>query len=136
MTNVSLIKQYLPENLVELALNFDIPDKYLVEDTNLIVMILESRSIDTTEEKQNWFNLIPLMNSEQIDKLRAILTKEKVKLKEIEEKYDKKKKEIKDKYIKKREEDWYVKKVEEIKEKEDVFTEKEAEEAEDLLDMI
>jgi len=106
MTNVSLIKQYLPENLVELALNFDIPDKYLVEDTNLIVMILESRSIDTTEEKQNWFNLIPLMNSEQIDKLRAILTKEKVKLKEIEEKYDKKKKEIKDKYIKKREEDW------------------------------
>lgn len=136
MTDPHLIEQYLPEEVQEQAKLFDIPEKYLIEDPELIVMVLQSRSIDTTEEKQNRFNLLPLMNAEQLDKLRAILVKEKTKLKEIEEKYSKKKQDIKDKYLKKREDDGYIKKVEAIKEKEQIVASQDEEDAEDLLDMI
>lgn len=136
MTDPHLIEQYLPKELHELAKKFEIPEKYLIEDVELIIMVLQSRSIDTTEEKQNRFNLLPLMNDEQIEKLRTILVKEKTKLKEIEDKYNKKKQDIKDKYLKKREEDGYVKKVEKIKEKEVASAQKDEEDAQDLLDMI
>lgn len=136
MTDVSLIKQYLPEELWEVAQKYDIPDSYLQNDPELIVMILQSRSIDTEEEKQNWFNLLPLMNDEQIEKLRSILVKEKTKLKEIEEKYEKKKQEIKQKYLNKREDSWYAEKVAESKKQEQIHARKDAEAADDLLDMI
>ena len=99
-------------------------------------MILRSRSIDTHEEKQNWFNLLPLMNDEQIEKLRNILLKEKRKLKEIEEKYSKKKQEITKKYVNKREESQYIKKVSHIRKKEAELDAKEDKEAEALLENI
>ena len=59
-------------------------------------MLLWSRSIEKPEEKQSWFNLMPLMNDEQIVKLEDILTREKQKLEEIEKKYEEKKIEIGD----------------------------------------
>ncbi len=88
MTNVQLIEQKLPSDLHEQAKLFSIPDDFLEDMPELIELILRSRSIDTTEEKQNRFNLLPLMNTTQLEKLNAILQKEKVKLQEIEEKYE------------------------------------------------
>jgi len=79
---------------------------------------------------------MPLMNDEQLEKLRGILVKEKTKLKEIEEKYEKKKEEIKDKYLKKRDEDGYSEKVKAMKTKEESVAKQDAEQADDLLDMI
>jgi hypothetical protein len=99
MADSSLIKKYLPEELWQIATDFSIPDEFLKELPELVEMILRSRSIDTHEEKQNRFNLLPLMNDSQIEKLRAILLKEKKKLQQIEEKYETKKKEIKKKYL-------------------------------------
>jgi len=136
MALIDLIKQHLSEELREQAQEFAIPEEYFEKDVELISMILRSKSIDTTEEKQNWFNLLSMMNEEQVDKLRGILTKEKKKLEEIEQKYQKKKQEIKDKYLNKREESWYIKKVSKIKEEEENFEKKDEAEAEELLSMI
>ncbi len=136
MTDLKLIQQVLPKELREIATKFDIPEEFLKNETELMVMVLQSKSIDTDEEKQNRFNLLPLMNNEQVEKLRAILTKEKVKLKEIEEKYEKKKQEIKQKYLNKREESGYVEKVAQMKDQEKDVAQKDAEAADDLLEMI
>lgn len=136
MSNQAVVEQNLPKELREQAQRFDIPDEFLQSETNLVVMILQSRSIDTKEEKQNWFNLLPLMNGDQMEKLRAILVKEKTKLKEIEDKYEKKKEEIKEKYLNKREESGANEKVQEIKDEEKSHVAKDHEEAEDLLDLI
>lgn len=136
MTSVSLITSLLPEDLHDIAKKFTIPESFLENETPLIEMILRSRSVDTDEEKQNWFNLLPMMNNDQLSRLRDILVKEKEKLEEIEKKYEDKKKEIKEKYINTWEEKWYIKKVEELKSEEEEVSKKEEEEAESLLDMI
>lgn len=99
MTNIDLIKKYLPEDLWSYTSNFDIQDEYIIDMPDVIVLILRSKSIDTDQEKQNWFNLLPLMNDEQFDKLKDILLREKQKLDEIEQKYEEKKDEIKRKYL-------------------------------------
>lgn len=136
MIDIDLIKKYLPEDLWEFASKFDIPEDFLLEMNDLIEMVLRSKSIDTDDEKQNWFNLLPLMNNEQTDKLRDILVRERKKLEEIEKKYDHKKMEIKKKYLLKWQKMWYIKKVSEIQKTEQATKTKEDEEAEQLLDMI
>lgn len=136
MTDFALIEKYLPKDLHEIAKTFVIPQEFLEDTPDLIEMILRSRSIDTKEEKQNRFNLLPLMNVTQIEKLRAILVKEKTKLAEIEKKYEEKKIEIKKKYLTKRQEMWYVKQVEAIKHKEESLAEQDEADAEALLAWI
>ena len=136
MTDVNMIKSNLSEWVYELAIKFDIPEDFIKDMPDLIEMILLSKSLDSDDDKQNWFNLLPLMNSEQIQKLNDILVKEKKRLKEIEEKYEEKKTEIKKKYLQKWQQMWYVKKVSEIKEKEWAEKSKEDQEAEELLDKI
>ena len=66
------IQQYLPENLWSLAEWFDIPESFLENNASLIQLILESKSLAEHTEKQNWFNLLPIMSQEQIDKLNDI----------------------------------------------------------------
>jgi hypothetical protein len=136
MADVKLLKQYLPENLVEYASLFDIPEDFLEADPELIQLILESKALDTDEDKQNWFNLLPLMTEDQIIKLREILLKEKKKLEEIEAKYEKKKREIRQKYLLRWQKLGYMDKIKEIQEKEQAVKSKEEEEAEKLLDML
>ena len=92
------IMKFLPENLHQVALNYNIPDDMLEENADLVVLVLESKSISDQKEKQSWFDLYSLMNQEQIDKLRDILIREKQKLAEIEAKYQAKQEEIKRKY--------------------------------------
>jgi hypothetical protein len=70
----------------------------LENNPDLVVLVLESKSISDQKEKQSWFDLYSLMNQEQIDKLRDILTREKEKLAEIEARYQAKQEEIKRKY--------------------------------------
>ncbi len=131
-----LIKKHLPEDIWEVAWKFSLPEKFLETMPDLIELVLRSRSMDKHEEKQSWFNLMPLMNDEQMAKLRDILTREKNKLAEIEKKYEQKKVEIKKKYLLKRQNMWYIKKVQNIKDQEEVHREQEVEEAESLLENI
>lgn len=92
------IQNYLPENLWKLASEFSIPETFLASETGLIQLILESKSLSEHGEKQNWFNLLPIMSNEQMEKLKDILTREKQKLEEINQKYAKKQAEINQRY--------------------------------------
>jgi len=131
-----VIKQILPVHLHETAQEYTIPQDVLEKDTSLVVLILESRSLAQKEEKQNWFNLLSMMNSDQTEKLRWILQREKDKLQEIEEKYSSKKKQVKDKAEKVWNENLYTQKIENIKTSEAEHRKNEQEEANDLLDQI
>ena len=132
-TDTTLIKQYLPESLWKIASSFSIPDDFLKKQPRIIALVLGSKSMDTHDEKQSWFNLLPLMTKDQLVKLNEILTKEKQKLDEIEKKYEEKKRNIKEKYIKRRESMWYEKKMDQLEEKEQTNRQKDLQEAEALL---
>lgn len=136
MANMELIQKVLPQELWEKAATFTIPDKFLETMTDLIILVLNSKSMDTQEEKQSWFNLLPMMNDEQIGKLRDILTREKQKLEEIENKYEQKKEDVQNKLVQKWEDSGYQQKIATIKTTEAMVQEKEAAEAEHLLTQI
>lgn len=136
MANTELIQQKLPQELWQTAMKFTISDNFLENETNLTILILKSKSLAKDEEKQSRFNLIPMMNEEQIDKLRGILTREKDKIAEIESKYEKKKEEIKEKYQSKFDAVEYSKKITTMKNKEEDIREKDEEEADSLLENI
>ena len=95
MATQESVEKYLPEHLRKVALDYNIPDDMMENNSDLVVLVLESKSISDHKEKQSWFDLYNLMNLEQIDKLRDILTREKEKLAEIEAKYQAKQDEIK-----------------------------------------
>jgi hypothetical protein len=136
MANLDLIKAKLSPELREKAEKFTIPDEFLTTMPDLIILVLNSKSMDAAEEKQSRFNLLPMMNQEQIDKLRDILTREKQKLAEIEQKYEQKKDELKDKYTQKWEDMAYAKRMEEIKQQEAQHEATEEEQADNLLTQI
>ncbi|MCF7834775.1 hypothetical protein K9M48_01835 [Candidatus Gracilibacteria bacterium] len=131
-----LIKQKLPEDLWELASTFVIPENYLNNDSELIALVLKSKSIDKPEEKQSWFNLLAIMNKEQVDRLRDILIREKNKLEEIENKYEQKKEEIKQKYESRFKANDYERTMDKLQETENIHKEKDSEDADNLLSQI
>lgn len=104
MANTNLIQTKLPQDLREKAAHFQINDNLIETISDIIELILRSRSMDKDSDKQSWFNLLPLMNDEQTAKLKDILMREKEKLAEIEKKYEDKKTDIKEKFVKKFEE--------------------------------
>ena len=130
------IKKFLPENWRDIALNYNIPNDMLENNSDLVVLVLGSKSINESKEKQSWFDLYSLMNQEQIDKLRDILTREKEKLAEIEAKYQAKQEEIKKKYEETYASGVYQQQQDKIRDSEKTSREQEAVEADALLDQI
>lgn len=126
----------LPENLRSIATNYTIPNDMLENNTDLVVLVLESKSINEPKEKQSWFDLYSLMNQEQIDKLRDILTREKEKLAEIEAKYQAKQEEIKRKYEQTYASGAYQQQQDRIRDSEKSSREQEEVEADALLSQI
>lgn len=135
-----LIQRHLPPHVHEIAQKFVIPENFLISESNLITMILESPSLSTDntgdKDKQSWFDLLPLMKDDQLVKLRDILIREKTKLKELEEKYDKKKQDIKQRYLNKWEEKTYEQHMDSLKDKESAHQKRSEQEAEDLLEQL
>ena len=136
MSTQELIQKFLPEDLREIALNYDIPNDMLENNADLVVLVLWSKSINEPKEKQSWFDLYSLMNQEQIDKLRDILTREKEKLAEIEAKYQAKQEEIKRKYEETYASGAYQQQQDKVRDSEKEKAEKDAIEADALLDQI
>jgi len=136
MTPQENIQKYLPEYLREVAMNYNIPNDMLEINWDLVVLVLESKSINEPKEKQSWFDLYSLMNQEQIDKLRDILTREKQKLAEIEAKYQAKQDEIRKRYEETYESGAYQQQQDKIKESEQSTRQQEEVEADALLDQI
>jgi len=130
------IQQYLPKELREIAATFIIPEDFLAKMPDLVQLVLESKSLDKNDEKQSRFNLLPLMNDEQVAKLRDILSREKQKLAEIEQKYAQKKQEMSQKFVQKFEDGAYQKKMDQVRSQEQQNRDKDHEEADDLLNQI
>ncbi len=136
MATQESVEKYLPEHLRKVALDYNIPDDMMENNSDLVVLVLESKSINESKEKQSWFDLYSLMNLEQIDKLRDILTREKEKLAEIEAKYQAKQDEIKRKYEETYASGAYQAKQDEIKQSELSSRQQEEVEADALLSQI
>ena len=65
---------------------FTIPDEILAQYGELVKLILNTESMDFNE-KQYWFDIMPSMTDDQIDRLFDILDTERKKLEELEVKY-------------------------------------------------
>jgi hypothetical protein len=131
-----IIKKKIPQDLWELASKFVISETFLNQDPELIILVLRSKSIDKLEEKQSRFNLLSIMNKEQVDRLRDILIREKQKLEEIDKKYEEKKEEIKQKYENTFHSVNYEKTLDKLQENESINKEKDTQEADKLLTQI
>lgn len=136
MTAQESIQKYLPENLREVAAGYNIPDDMLENNWDLVVLVLESKSISEQKEKQSRFDLYSIMNQEQVNKLRDILTREKEKLAEIEARYQAKQEEIKKKYEQTYASWAYQQQQEKIRDSESATREQEEMEADALLNQI
>lgn len=137
MTSVDLIHQNLPEALRTSAMEYVINDESLKNRSDLIVLILNSKSIEGKEEKQSWFSLLPVMDQDQINKLADILHREQAKIQEIEQKYEEKKTSVIQKYEEKMySSPVYQNTINKIKEEEAKHEAKDDEEADKLLDNL
>jgi hypothetical protein len=136
MASQENIIKLLPEHLHSVAMNFSIPEDMLQNNTDLVVLVLESKSISEPKEKQSWFDLYSLMNQDQIDKLRDILTREKQKLAEIEAKYQAKQDEIKKRYEETYASGAYQQQQDKIRDEEKNSRQQEEVEADALLEQI
>jgi len=77
------IKQYLQEEYWEKASPYKIPKDFLISNPETVMLILDSLSISSVEEKQHWFDLILQMDDRQKNELRDILDREKKKFASI-----------------------------------------------------
>jgi len=67
--------------------DYNIPEEMKSQEPCLVYLILQSKSLDNSNEKQSWFDLYPLMNNDQTTQLYSILLKERYKLASINNKY-------------------------------------------------
>lgn len=77
---------------------FKISDEIQAKYPELIKLILETESMED-DERQYWFDIMPSMTAEQIDRLFNILDTERKKLEALEEKYKKQIKQLNEKHL-------------------------------------
>lgn len=77
---------------------FYITDESQAQFPELIKLILATESMDD-EERQYWFDIMPSMNDNQIDRLFNILETERRKLEELESKYQEEIKALNEKHL-------------------------------------
>lgn len=80
------------------AAKFTIPDEVQAKWPELVKLVLETESMDDNE-KQYWFDILPSMKAEQVDRLFNILQTEKDKLAELEKKYQEEIKTLNEKHL-------------------------------------
>lgn len=77
---------------------FTILDEIQAEYPELIKLVLATESMDSGE-KQYWFDILPSMTDEQVDRLFDILETERRKLEELELKYQEEIKNLNEKHL-------------------------------------
>lgn len=77
---------------------FVISDETQAQYKELVTLILDTDSMDDNE-RQYWFDIMPSMTDEQIDRLFNILDTEKNKLEELETKYQQEIKQLNEKHL-------------------------------------
>lgn len=78
--------------------NFTVNDEMNANYQELIQLILETESMED-DEKQYWFDIMPSMTNDQIDRLFNILDTERKKLEALEDKYKKEIKQLNEKHL-------------------------------------
>jgi hypothetical protein len=77
---------------------FQLSDEIQAKYPELIKLIIATESMDD-DERQYWFDIMPSMTDEQIDRLYDILETEKKKLEDLEVKYQKEIKSLNEKHL-------------------------------------
>ncbi len=77
---------------------FQVSDEIQAKYPELIKLIIATESMDD-DERQYWFDIMPSMTDEQIDRLYDILETEKKKLEDLEVKYQKEIKSLNEKHL-------------------------------------
>lgn len=114
------------------ASEFDIPKFVQKKYAGLINLIMETKSMDD-KERQYWFHILPIMSEKQVEKLRAILNKEKSKLSTIDSNYNNKMKALQEEKVNRWEQGEIKEKFADIKKKEQTYEEQEKAAEEELL---
>ncbi|PZM81965.1 hypothetical protein DLH72_04670 [Candidatus Gracilibacteria bacterium] len=77
---------------------FKISEEIQANYPDLVQLIIKTESMED-DERQYWFDIMPSMTNEQIDRLFNILDTEKRKLEALEEKYKKEIKQLNEKHL-------------------------------------
>lgn len=111
---------------------FDIPDTVKQQYPDLIPLILQTESMND-DERQYWFQILPIMTDEQIGKLREILMNEKNQLASLDKEYEQELKRINDKHVSEWKEFEAKEKRQKLQTAESVAQKTEQQQEEDLL---
>ena len=87
IANKTWIQNYLPQEVREIAYQVKIPYTLLQSNSGLITLILNSKAISTTWEKEQRIQSLLTMDDGQIEELQNTLRTENLKLELIEKKY-------------------------------------------------
>ncbi|MBU2524007.1 hypothetical protein KKG71_02330 [Patescibacteria group bacterium] len=113
------------------ASDFDIPDVVKKKHADLIQLILETESMND-EERDYWFQILPIMTDEQIEKFRAILENEKEQLAKLDAEYQEEIAKLNDKHV----DEWKQFESEEERRKRQEAEQKEAASDEDAAEKL
>ncbi len=114
---------------------FDIPDMVKKTYPDLVPLILETESMND-DERQYWFQILPIMTEDQVKKLREILANEKNQLAEIDKQYNREVKQINEQHVAEWKEFEKKDKRDQLIEKEKKTEEEEAKAQEELLGQL
>jgi len=115
--------------------NFDIPDVVYKDYPGIINLILETESMND-EERQYWFQILPIMTDDQIQKFKEILVNEKEQLSKLDQEYETELKSLNDKHMIEWKEFETKEKRRKLQEAEAAEEEKEAAKQEELLKQL
>lgn len=114
------------------AQKFEIPETVRKQYPDLIPLILATESMND-EERQYWFQILPIMTDDQVSKLKEILLNEKQQLASLDKEYEQELKRINSKHVS----EWKAyeakEKREKLKKVEGESKQAEQQEGEDLL---
>ena len=111
---------------------FNISDEVQANYPELVGLILKTESMED-DERQYWFDIMPSMTTEQIDRLFNILDTERKKLEALEEKYKKEIKQLNEKHLI----EWQEFQLKDSKQKiKDAEAKEKNEDADDILAML
>jgi len=110
---------------------FNVSDETLAQYNELVNLILVTESMDD-DERQYWYDIMPSMTDEQIDRLYTILDTERKKLEKLEEKYQDEIKNLNEKHLI----EWQEFQMKDSKKKIKAEEAKDKDNSEDVLSML
>lgn len=90
MIDPKLLEEFkvTPEQVTEMETKYSVPASVSEKFPDLIPLLITTESMNA-EEREYWFQVLPIMNEDQIVKLRTILVNERDQLKKIDDDYGK-----------------------------------------------